>query len=300
MKFSILTPTFNAERYIGSSIESLVSQKYQDWENIIVDNFSTDKTEQIVKHYQKKFPNKIKFVRQKSDIGEALNIALSKASGDIIGWLDSDDIYLPNALNDVFKTFISNDKIRFVYGNTGIINQYDNMIGVFRVEKFNKELWINEWHHIVLSSTFYKKDIFNQISFLNKLGNDLEFYLRAAKITQLTYINKNLSSYRIHPTNVSNNQDSRSNLIRKNRAVEDLLLIVKYRGSLFSPKAFNCYGKILTYYKSHKLIVILASFMPIFIKAYFRKAIYKLTFISQQGKQYNETYFINLIKNLIK
>ena len=300
MKFSILTPTFNAEKYIESSIKSLIQQSYQDWENIIVDNFSTDKTEQIVKKYQKKFPNKIKFIKQESDIGEALNIALSKSSGEVIGWLDSDDIYLPNALNDAYKSFNSSKNIRFVYGDTGIINQNGKEIGTFRVDRFNKQLWLNEWHHIVLSSTFYKKDIFKEISFLNKLGNDLEFYLRASKITQLTYINKKLSSYRIHPTNVSNNQNARSNLIRKNRAVEDLLLIIKYRGSLFSPKAFNCYAKILTYYRSQKIIVNILNYIPNVFKAKYRKIAYRLIFVSQQGKKANENYFMNLLKNFFK
>ena len=93
-KVSVITPTFNAERFIGDTIESVLNQSYQDFELIIVDDCSTDRTEQIIKRYIEK-DERIKFYKLSENSGAAVarNTALDKAIGRYIAFLDGDDLW---------------------------------------------------------------------------------------------------------------------------------------------------------------------------------------------------------------
>ena len=90
-KVTIITPTWNDEKYIKKTIESVRNQTYQDWEMIIVDDCSTDRTVKIVEAISQKDP-RVKLVRQKR------NRALKESTGRYIAYLDADDIWLPTKI----------------------------------------------------------------------------------------------------------------------------------------------------------------------------------------------------------
>ena len=93
-RVSVLIPTWNREEYLGEAIESVLNQTYQDFEIIVVDDGSTDGTAELVKHYER-----VRYVWQPhSGISAARNLALEKAQGELIAWLDSDDLYVPMKL----------------------------------------------------------------------------------------------------------------------------------------------------------------------------------------------------------
>ena len=99
MKFSIITPVRNGERFLVSCIESVLSQSYPDVEHIFVDGRSTDGTLTILAEYSKTHPDRIKYVSgYDNSIGEAWNKGLRMATGDVFGWLGADDILYPDAL----------------------------------------------------------------------------------------------------------------------------------------------------------------------------------------------------------
>ena len=91
MKFSIITPTFNSEKTISKNINSIISQSFKDWEQIIIDNSSTDNTIDLVK----KFKNtNIKIISEKDDgIYNAINKGILNSKGEIISILHSDDYF---------------------------------------------------------------------------------------------------------------------------------------------------------------------------------------------------------------
>ena len=92
LKISIITPNYNYANYIGQTIESIISQDYPTIEYIIVDDGSTDNSARIIESFVEKFPNRIKLIRQ-TNKGQtaAINVGLRAATGDIIGWINSDD-----------------------------------------------------------------------------------------------------------------------------------------------------------------------------------------------------------------
>src|SRR5882762_2861563 len=97
MRISIITPSFNQGKFIEDAIQSVLIQNYPDIEHIVIDNCSTDNTMEVLK----KYPH-LKWISAK-DRGQsdALNKGFDLATGEIIGWLNCDDFYLPGAFQTV-------------------------------------------------------------------------------------------------------------------------------------------------------------------------------------------------------
>lgn len=107
MKISIITVTYNSSKTLKDTIESVLKQTYTNYEHIIVDGLSKDNTMQIVKEYEKKYDGKLKYITEKdSGLYDAMNKGIKMATGDIIGILNSDDIYAhENVLKEIVEKF---------------------------------------------------------------------------------------------------------------------------------------------------------------------------------------------------
>jgi len=91
-KVSIIVPVYNVEKYLAKCLDSLVNQTLEDVEIIVVDDGSKDNSKQIIDEFQTKYPDKIKsFVKENGGLSDARNFGLDRASGDYIGFVDSDD-----------------------------------------------------------------------------------------------------------------------------------------------------------------------------------------------------------------
>ena len=114
-KISIITVTKNSEKFIKENIKSLLSQSFKNFEHIIVDGNSSDKTLKIAKS----FKNKIRIIHNRNDKGlyHAMNVGIKHAKGDIIGILNSDDIYFKNTLKIVNQYFYYNKDLDFLFGS---------------------------------------------------------------------------------------------------------------------------------------------------------------------------------------
>ncbi len=113
---SIILPTFNREKLLPRAIDSVIKQTYLHWELIIVDDGSTDKTFALVKSYIKK-TSKIKYIKKQINQGVSLarNIGISKAHGYFIAFIDSDDEYMPNHLEENVRYFLKNPSVDLIY-----------------------------------------------------------------------------------------------------------------------------------------------------------------------------------------
>ncbi len=99
-RVSIITPAYNAEKYIGACIDSVVAQTYSNWDMWIVDDASTDRTEQVVQPYLQAHPN-IHYIRMEKNTGSPAaprNVALEQAQGRYVAFLDGDDMFMPTKL----------------------------------------------------------------------------------------------------------------------------------------------------------------------------------------------------------
>ena len=114
---SIIMPSYNAERYIAQSIESVIAQTYQNWELIITDGPSTDKTVEIAKEFCEK-DNRIHLIvpQQHQDIAEARHTSIKNSKGSFLAFLDSDDIWVKDKLEKQVSFMIEHN-YSFTYAN---------------------------------------------------------------------------------------------------------------------------------------------------------------------------------------
>lgn len=123
-KVSIIMPSFNKEKYISRSIESILNQTFKDWELLIIDDASTDKSVDIIKSYR---DSRIKFFQNKSNIGIAgtRNIGLLKAQGEYIALLDADDLSTDFRIEKEVEFLDNNLNVDVVFGDFRIIDEND-------------------------------------------------------------------------------------------------------------------------------------------------------------------------------
>lgn len=124
MKISIITPAYNSGKTIRDTIESVLSQKYADFEHIIVDGNSTDDTLEIIKEYEDRYNGKLKFISEPDNgIYDAMNKGIKMATGDVIGTLNSDDFFTSE--ESLSKISEELDEADCVYGDIHFVNPHD-------------------------------------------------------------------------------------------------------------------------------------------------------------------------------
>ena len=223
MKISIITPTYNSEKTLRDTLESVLSQTYTDIEHIIVDGLSKDSTVEIIKEYEKKYDGRLKYVSEKDKgLYDAMNKGIQMASGDIIGILNSDDMY---ASNDVLQTIA--DK----FNETNCDGTYSNLIFMDeetmskpqRVWKSAKGKMKNGWHpaHPTL---YLKKEVYDKIGLFDlqyRIVADYDFMIRMMKdeSIKLEYIDKVLIHMRAGGTSTAGLKGYTKNLKESHKAL---------------------------------------------------------------------------------
>jgi glycosyltransferase involved in cell wall biosynthesis len=204
MKFSILTPSFNSKPYIGKCIDSVAAQNIPDVEHIIFDGASTDGTVDILKANS----HRLGFWASEPDKGQsdALNKALAKATGDIIGWLNADEFYEPNILGMIQKAFEKRPDAVVVYGNFNRVTETGRRIRTTRTWRFDYDVCSIQTPIIMNCAAFFRRDaILACGGFARELRYimDWELYTRlmaGENRTKWVRINKTLANFTMHAT----------------------------------------------------------------------------------------------------
>ncbi len=177
---SIVTPTYNRAGYIENTIMSVVSQSYKNIEYIVMDGCSSDNTIEILEKY-KALDDRIYYVSEK-DAGmyDAINKGFTNAKGDIFAYINSDDMYTPEALNTVFLYFDSHPDIDVVYGDTLVLEGDVNKVHI-NLYMPKPKSWLRAGGLIAQPTVFFRRHCWDKISNLGKdvkyLG-DCEYWLR--------------------------------------------------------------------------------------------------------------------------
>ncbi|MDH5681933.1 MAG: glycosyltransferase, partial [Spirochaetota bacterium] len=134
---TVITPSFNQGAFIKRTIDSVLEQNVGSLEYIVMDGGSKDNTLDVLKSYGDKITW---FSEPDKGQADAVNKGLKLAKGEIIGWLNSDDIYYPHALKKVLEIFERNPEIQVVYGMADHIDINDEWIEAYPTEPWNYEL----------------------------------------------------------------------------------------------------------------------------------------------------------------
>jgi len=109
-KVSVIVPVYNVEKYLGKCLDSLVHQTLEDIEIIVVNDSTKDNSQSIIDHYKSLFPNKLtSYIKENGGVGEARNFGLKHASGEYIGFIDSDDYVELNMYEEMYNLAVKND-----------------------------------------------------------------------------------------------------------------------------------------------------------------------------------------------
>ena len=155
-KISIVTVSFNQGHYIEDNIKSVISQEYPNVEHIIIDAGSTDGTLEILKAYDKHIHWTSEPDKGQSD---GLNKGFKRATGEIIGWFNSDDRVPPNTLNTVAKFFTENPDEIGVVGDLNLINEDGAFVRAVKGEAYRYNDMVNVKRRVAQPSTFIKRDV---------------------------------------------------------------------------------------------------------------------------------------------
>lgn len=216
MKFSIVTPVYNMEHWIAKTIESVLAQEGGFFiEYIIVNDSSTDRTGEIVDEYVKKITNRtypircagitIKHItRTKHGMYSAINDGFAISSGDILAWINADDVYQPGAFKSVQKTFATFPDIQWLKGITGTINEQGEKTraGVCTIynRSFLKDgVYGQEAYFVEQDSVFWRVTLWKKVSpILDSLSyaGDYWLWIRFADFSDLVSLKIPMSYFR--------------------------------------------------------------------------------------------------------
>jgi glycosyltransferase involved in cell wall biosynthesis len=228
MKISIVTISFNQRAYLQKTMDSVLGQGYPELEYIVVDPGSTDGSRELISSYKDRI-SKVVFEPDRG-AADGLNKGFAAATGDIFGFVNSDDVLLPGAISSAAKFFDSHHDVDVVSGHSNLIGPDDRF---FR-RMFSNRMSINKFIYggvlIIQPSTFFRRSIFERAGGFNAnngIAWDSELFLQMARAGgRFEVVNEFWSGYRLHPQSITGTTSSEK---RINENVAEMIRIVKGR-----------------------------------------------------------------------
>ena len=216
---SVIMNCYNGDKYLEKSINSLISQTYQNWELIFWDNNSKDKSKNIFEKFQ---DERLKYYHnnETTTLYKARNLAIKKSEGELLTFLDVDDYWLPEKLKFQVDFFLKFPDINFVYGNYYILNEKLKMkkIALKKKDLISGKIYnsLIEKYNVGLVSICLRKKIFDKFDERFEIIGDFDFTLKLSKNNVFGVIYEPLSYYRFHEKNFS--------LLNKKKHFEELTI----------------------------------------------------------------------------
>jgi glycosyltransferase involved in cell wall biosynthesis len=205
MRISIVTLSFNQRSYLQEAMESILQQGYPDLEYIVVDPGSTDGSRELIKSYGDRIAHAI----FEPDRGPAdgLNRGFSLATGEILGFLNSDDVLMPGSLQRIADFFRLHPNCGLVFGNGHILDGSGRRVKHVKARDFTVRRYLHGGARWLQQSTFFRHEAFLRTSGFNPENRtcwDGELFVNLANQgTPIGFIDADLSGFRIHAASIS-------------------------------------------------------------------------------------------------
>lgn len=201
-KVSIVTPSYNQGQFLEETIRSVLLQGYPNLEYIIIDGGSTDNSVEIIRKYE---PWLTYWVSE-SDKGqaEAINKGWAKTTGQILTWLNADDIYYPITLASMAKIFSIEKNAQLVYANVDVLNEIGHVVDNFTARQFSFEEILCSYGFIPQQTAFFKRTAFDSEIEVNPHLHyvmDFELWLRIVSRYAFYYVNNTWAGFRMSTNN---------------------------------------------------------------------------------------------------
>lgn len=243
-KISIITPVYNGAKYIEETILSIINQKYINLEYIIIDGGSNDGTQEIIKKYE----SHISYWISEPDIGmyHAIQKGFDRSTGEIMAWLNSDDVYHQNALFNVVNVFNDLTQVNWLSGMPSFYNLNNQCVKICKpVCRTMDHFIIGDYKWIQQENTFWRKSLWEKaggnLNLDFKLACDFELWSRFFIYTKLYFVETSFAGFRLHGEQLS--LTSENEYLKEAKSINDkfrdsvkLTLKLKFLKLLFNIK----------------------------------------------------------------
>jgi glycosyltransferase involved in cell wall biosynthesis len=209
-KVSVVLPTYNCAEYVGATVESVLNQTYKNYELIIVNDGSTDDTNQVLAHYIDNNSTIRYFKQENKGHAAARNAGISTATGDFIAFIDSDDKWLPDKLDAQVRAFEEDPEVGFVhcnlygFGENQEVRVRGPQLTQEETDQYSGYIFDNLYFRkiiITTTSVMIRKECIDAVGMfdenLTRFGSeDRDLFLRILREYKAKYINKPLAMYR--------------------------------------------------------------------------------------------------------
>jgi glycosyltransferase involved in cell wall biosynthesis len=195
---TVVTPSLNHGRFIRETIESVLSQSYSALEYLVIDGGSSDETLAVIKAYG----DRLGWVSER-DAGQAaaINKGWRRARGDIVAYLNSDDTYLPRALERAVAAFAAHPEADVVYGEGYHVDATGRVLERYPTEPFHRER-LAATCFICQPAAFVRRRAAEQVGYLDESLQycmDYDFWIRLARVATFAHVPEYLATSRVHP-----------------------------------------------------------------------------------------------------
>lgn len=214
-KVSVIVPVYGVEKYIDKCLNCLVNQTLEDIEVIVVNDGTKDNSQKIIDKYVKKYPNKVKsFIKENGGQGSARNYGLKKATGEYIGYVDSDDYVEFDMYEKLYNKAKENNLDIVICGNYNVSEDYKSKKIDLEFIKYNDNKLNALLGKKAVWNKIYKKNIVENLEFRSKVWyEDFDFSIKATcNAKKIDYINEPLYDYLIREGSTMNNSNIERNL----------------------------------------------------------------------------------------
>jgi glycosyltransferase involved in cell wall biosynthesis len=198
-KVSIVTPSFNQASFLEQTLRSVLEQDYPNLEYIVIDGGSSDGSLEIIQ----KYADRLAYWQSQPDQGQtdAINQGFARASGEILAWLNSDDLLLPGAVSAAVRALQVHPEAAMVYGDTLLINAEGKTIGKFPAAQTDYRKLRRGYVHIPQQASFFRADLWRQVGPLDVsfyFAMDYDLWVRLAALAPLVYVPQLWAAFRLH------------------------------------------------------------------------------------------------------
>ncbi|MCJ7626712.1 MAG: glycosyltransferase [Anaerolineaceae bacterium] len=198
-KISIITPSYNQAQFLEQTILSVITQDYPNLEYIIVDGASSDESVKIIQ----KFESQLAWWVSESDKGqsEAVNKGWKKATGEIIGWLNSDDVLLPGAVSRMVAAFRETPQMGLIYGDVYAIDTVGEIFNIMTFDDWDIENLMS-FDIISQPGVFMRQDVLEKAGYLDAEIHflmDTHLWLKMVQLAPIRYLPGPVAAARYHP-----------------------------------------------------------------------------------------------------
>ena len=202
VKVSVITPVYNAEKYISEAIESVLNQSYEDFEVIVIDDGSKDNTLSIIKKYNRKIRWKS---QENKGQASAINEGIKMAKGEYVAYLDADDVCMPDRLEIQVKYLDERRNVGLVYSSFYQINSSGEIQRFIRAHPYDDFVLLQE-DYIARSTVMHRKKCLDEVGLFDESitgDDDWDMWIRVSEKFGIGYVEKPLVKYRVHGENIS-------------------------------------------------------------------------------------------------